>query len=143
LYPGHGVGQVTLLPGAAEAVAAVHRMGGTVLVVSAKVETAVRAVLAHVGLAAGERAPDEVVGGLFAAAKGVHLLAASADVYVGDHPGDVEAARTAGARSVAVATGPHGADELAAAGADVVLPDLTTFPQWLERFVAASPSTRR
>jgi phosphoglycolate phosphatase-like HAD superfamily hydrolase len=45
-------------------------------------------------------------------------------VLVGDTPLDVAAAREAGARSVAVATGPFGARELAAAGADVVLGDL-------------------
>ena len=45
-------------------------------------------------------------------------------VLVGDTPLDVAAAREAGARSVAVATGPCDARELAAAGADVVLEDL-------------------
>ena len=45
-------------------------------------------------------------------------------VLVGDTPLDVAAAREAGARSVAVATGPYGVRELAEAGADVVLPDL-------------------
>ena len=51
-----------------------------------------------------------------------------AGVYVGDHAGDVRGARAAGALSVAVATGPCGAEELRAAGADVVLADLTEFP---------------
>jgi phosphoglycolate phosphatase-like HAD superfamily hydrolase len=45
-------------------------------------------------------------------------------VLVGDTPLDVAAAREGGARAVAVATGPFGADELLAAGADAVLPDL-------------------
>ncbi len=36
-----------------------------------------------------------------------------------------------GARSVAVASGPCSAEELRAAGADVVLTDLTGFPEWL------------
>jgi phosphoglycolate phosphatase len=143
LYPEFGVGPTTLLPGAAEALEAVHDLGGRVLVVSTKIESAVRAVLAHVGLDAGRRGPDLVVGGLFAAAKGVRLAAEQADVYVGDHPGDVEAARVAGAASVAVATGPHAAADLAAAGADVVLADLTTFPAWLADFAArrASPES--
>ena len=44
---------------------------------------------------------------------------------VGDTPLDVEAALAAGARVVAVATGSYAAAELAAAGAHVVLPDLT------------------
>ncbi len=47
-----------------------------------------------------------------------------ATVLVGDTPLDVAAGRDGGARVVAVATGPYGVDELAAAGADAVLPDL-------------------
>lgn len=46
-------------------------------------------------------------------------------VLVGDTPLDVRAAREAGARCVAVASGPHGPEELRAAGADAVLADLT------------------
>jgi phosphoglycolate phosphatase len=46
-------------------------------------------------------------------------------VVVGDTPLDVAAAREGGARSVAVATGPYDRDQLRAAGADVVLPDLS------------------
>ena len=45
-------------------------------------------------------------------------------VLVGDTPLDVEAAHTAGARAVAVASGPYGVDGLEQSGADVVLPDL-------------------
>jgi phosphoglycolate phosphatase len=75
---------------------------------------------------------DEVAGGLFAEDKGHYLRRAGAQVYVGDHPGDVRAAQVAGAVSVAVATGPHTAAELAAAGADVVLVDLLGFPHWLD-----------
>lgn len=48
-----------------------------------------------------------------------------ATVLVGDTPLDVEAALATGARAVGVATGGPTAAELAAAGADVVLPDLT------------------
>jgi phosphoglycolate phosphatase len=48
-----------------------------------------------------------------------------ATVLVGDTPLDVEAARVAGARAVAVATGEFSAAELAAAGPDAVLADLT------------------
>ena len=53
---------------------------------------------------------------------GVALTASDA-VLVGDTPLDIAAARAAGARAVAVATGPHPIDELQ--GADAVLADLT------------------
>jgi phosphoglycolate phosphatase-like HAD superfamily hydrolase len=49
----------------------------------------------------------------------------SATVLIGDTPKDVEAALATGARAVAVATGSFGMQQLAEAGASVVLPDLT------------------
>jgi len=48
-----------------------------------------------------------------------------ATVLIGDTPHDVEAATAAGARGVGVATGRFSVRQLADAGADVVLPDLT------------------
>jgi phosphoglycolate phosphatase len=48
-----------------------------------------------------------------------------ATVLVGDTPLDVAAALAAGARAVGVATGSYSPDQLTAAGAHVVLPDLT------------------
>jgi phosphoglycolate phosphatase len=54
-------------------------------------------------------------------------------VLVGDTPLDVKAAHDAGARVVAVASGPYGTAELEPAGADVVLADLSD----TERAVAA------
>jgi uncharacterized protein len=97
--------------------------------VSAKITHAVERVLADSGLA---DAVDTVVGGLFGVEKGAALRQAGAGVYVGDHPGDVAAARAAGAVAVAVPTGPHDADALTAAGADVVLTDLAAFSAWYE-----------
>jgi len=49
----------------------------------------------------------------------------SATVLIGDTPLDVEAALATGARAVGVATGSYNESDLAAAGAHVVLPDLT------------------
>jgi phosphoglycolate phosphatase-like HAD superfamily hydrolase len=45
-------------------------------------------------------------------------------VVIGDTPNDIDCGRAAGARTIAVATGPFGPDELRAHGADVVLPSL-------------------
>ncbi len=60
-------------------------------------------------------------------------------VLVGDTPRDVEAALATDSGIVAVASGVHSPEELAAAGADVVLPDLSDTAQLLrilERFAA-------
>ncbi len=134
-YQAIGVPRTTLLPGAVAAVQAVHAAGGRVLVVSAKAEAGVHDVLTQVGLDHGDRKPDLVVGGLFAAAKGGRLIEEDAAVYVGDHPGDMQAARVAGALSVAVLTGPQPAEALVTAGADVVLESLLEFPQWLSTYL--------
>jgi uncharacterized protein len=126
LYPGLAVESTAALPGAREAVDAVHRHGGRVVVVTAKYEPNARLHLDHLGIAA-----DEVVGWRYGPAKGEALREHGATVYVGDHLADIEGARVAGAVSVAVPTGPITADELRAAGADVVLADLAAFPAWL------------
>ena len=126
MYPSYAIGPTLALPGAREAVAAVRAAGGRTLVVTAKYEPNAKLHLAHLGIE-----PDAVVGNLWAEQKAVALREHGADVYVGDHVGDVRGARAAGARSVAVASGPCGAEELRAAGADVVLADLTQFPEWL------------
>jgi phosphoglycolate phosphatase-like HAD superfamily hydrolase len=52
-------------------------------------------------------------------------FAGTATVVIGDTPLDIAAALAAGARAVGVATGSYSADDLAMAGADAVLPDLT------------------
>ena len=46
-------------------------------------------------------------------------------IVIGDTPHDIECARVAGAQSIAVATGGHTVEELRAAGADIVLADLS------------------
>jgi pyridinium-3,5-biscarboxylic acid mononucleotide sulfurtransferase len=130
LYPSLGVSATRLLPGAAEAVAAVHAHGGRAVVVSAKIQPAVDAVIDHVGLDV-----DEAIGGLFAAEKGVALRAHGATVHVGDHPADIVGAHAATAIAVGVTTGFHDAAALRAAGADVVLPGLLDFPHWLDEHV--------
>lgn len=69
-----------------------------------------------------------------AACGGPSFSAADA-VVIGDTPLDVACAAFSGARSIAVATGSHGVDQLQAAGADVVLHDLRDTDQVL-RFIA-------
>ena len=130
LYPSLAVAPVATLPGAREAVDAVRRHGGSVVVVTGKYEPNARLHLDHLGLEV-----DELVGWAWGPQKGDALLEHGATVYVGDHAGDVEGARAAGAVSVGVPTGPVSADELQAAGADVVLSDLTEFPAWLDGYV--------
>ena len=61
-----------------------------------------------------------------------------AEVFVGDHLGDITGARAADALAVGVATGPISAEDLQAAGADVVLPDLFCFFEWLESYLLAT-----
>ncbi|MGP3999028.1 HAD family hydrolase [Streptomyces sp. 8N706] len=126
LYPARAIAPTAALPGAGEAVAAVQGLGGRAIVVTAKHEPNAKLHLEHLGID-----PDAVIGWLWAEAKAEALREHGAAVYVGDHTGDIRGARAAGALSVAVATGPFGAAELRAAGADVVLSDLTEFPAWL------------
>ncbi|MEC4574722.1 HAD family hydrolase [Streptomyces virginiae] len=134
IYPDHAIEPTPAMPGAREAVAAVQAMGGRAIVVTAKHEPNARLHLGHLGIE-----PDAVIGWLWAEAKAGALREHGAQVYVGDHVGDVRGARTAGALSVAVPTGPCPEPELRAAGADVVLPDLTALPEWLAQYLAAQP----
>ena len=126
-YLSHGLAMQELLPGAREALEVVVADGCTILVVSAKKDSHVRAVLEQVGLAHLVR---DVVGERFAETKSDALREADAKVYVGDHVGDVLGARGAGAYAVAVATGPTSREALVEAGADVVMDDLTGFVDW-------------
>jgi hypothetical protein len=54
----------------------------------------------------------------------------------------MEAARVAGAVAVGVTTGGTGPAVLRAAGADVVLPGLESFPAWLETWLETWPDGR-
>jgi phosphoglycolate phosphatase len=133
-YLSHGLAMQSLLPGAREALEAVTRDGFSVVVISAKKDSHVQAVLETVGLA---DLVDEVVGERFAETKADALRERGALAYVGDHVGDVVGALGADAVAVAVATGPTSRDELAAAGADPILDDLTGFVPWWTSWVAS------
>lgn len=131
MYPAHAIESTPALDGAREAVRAVREAGGRAVVVTAKYEPNAKLHLTHLGIE-----PDAVIGDLWAEQKAVALREHGADVYVGDHVGDVRGARAAGALSVGVATGPCPAAELTAAGADVVLAGLAEFPQWFSDYRA-------
>ncbi|MBT2469963.1 HAD family hydrolase [Streptomyces sp. ISL-66] len=129
IYPTHAIAPSPAMPGAREAIEAVRALGGRAIVVTAKYEPNARLHLDHLGIK-----PDALVGWLWAEAKAEALREYGAQVYVGDHVGDVRGARAAGALSVTVPTGPCPEHELRAAGADVVLADLTELPRWLEEY---------
>lgn len=126
IYSVEGIPTTKLMPGARESIETIKGFGGEVLVISAKLDTAVKAVLDVVGLQA-----DHIVGSLYAEAKGEALKKYSAQIYVGDHVGDVKGAKAAGCVAVAVNTGPSTREELHDAGADVLLATLEEFPAWL------------
>lgn len=133
LTPGLVIPRTVALPGAAEAVRAVTDRGGRAVVVTAKYAPNAIATLDHLGIEV-----SAVVGDLWSTAKAAALQEFGAEVYVGDHLGDITGARAADALAVGVATGPISAEDLLAAGADVVLDDLTRFPEWLESYLLAT-----
>lgn len=133
LSPSLVVPRTVAMPGAADAVKAVTSRGGRVVVVTAKFGPSAVAHLEYLGIDV-----HAVIGDLWSAAKAVALQEQDAEVFVGDHLGDITGARAADALAVGVATGPISAEDLHAAGADVVLDDLTRFPQWLESYLLAT-----
>ncbi len=133
LYPDHAITTVPLLPGAAEAVAAVRDAGGRVVVVTGKFTPNAQRHLDHLALD-----HEALAGEVWGVGKGEALLREGCSIYVGDHVHDVEGALAAGATSVSVLTGGCTREELLAAGTHAVLDDLTQFPQWLEEHLLTS-----
>jgi phosphoglycolate phosphatase len=131
--------QGRLMPGAAEALAAVAKLEGvaqTVLTGNSKPNAMLKLrafgldgyVDFEIGGYGSEAYPRGTLLGVArqrAADKRGVALGELATVYVADSPRDVEAARVGGARSLAVAGGRASAAELREAGPDAVLPDLT------------------
>ncbi|WP_433731699.1 HAD family hydrolase [Actinoplanes sp. CA-051413] len=135
LYPDYAITPTIPTPGAVDALTAVRDQGFRVVVVTSKLGRLAALHLAHLGLQA-----DELAGDLFAEGKAAALTAHGVKWYVGDHVGDMVAARTAGVPGIGVATGPCSADELKEAGAAHVLSDLTTFPALLRK-ITVGPGT--
>ena len=129
-----------ILPGAAEAMAALARLDGRGVIQSlltgnirplAEVKLGPLGLTEHLDLDAGAYgSTHEVRAELVHEARRNASRAYRADfggdatVIIGDTPLDVEAALATGARAVGVATGAFTVGELAAAGAHAVLPDL-------------------
>jgi phosphoglycolate phosphatase len=134
------VAEGLLLPGAAESLAAIAQADGvvqSVLTGSSRPNAALKLRAFRL-----DRYVDMSVGGYAGSdpyPKGALLELArqraeekyrtrfpgAATIYVADSPRDVDAAKIAGARSVAVASGRASSGELRDAGADLVLADLT------------------
>lgn len=126
LYPDHAIATVPVLPGAHEAIAAVRRRGGRVVVVTGKYAPNAQLHIDHTGLDV-----DVLEGWVWGVGKAEVLRREAASVYVGDHVHDVEGALAAGVTSVSVLTGGCTAAELRAAGTHAVLGSLEDFPDWL------------
>lgn len=135
LYPDHAITSVPVLPGAHEAIAAVRRHGGRVVVVTGKFPANAQLHLDHTGLDV-----DVLEGWVWGVGKAEALRREGASIYVGDHVHDVEGALAAGVTSVSVLTGGCTEQELHDAGTHVVLASLEGFPEWLDRHLVAARS---
>lgn len=133
LYREHAITPTVPMPGAVEALAAVRELGLRVVVVTSKLGVLAELHLAHLGMAA-----DELAGDLFAEGKAAAITEHGVRWYVGDHVGDMVAARTAGVPGIGVATGPCDLGELRDAGAAYVLDDLTGLPALLGEITVGS-----
>lgn len=132
-----------VLPGVAALLDALAASHGAVGLATGNMRRGAEIKLGHFGLwkrfAAGGFGDDTPVRAEVVAS-GIHALAAVLDVpahphdaiVLGDTPLDVDAAHLAGARAIAVATGKYGVDELAASGAEFVVPDLADTARMLE-----------
>ncbi len=126
LYPDYAIAPTVPMPGAREALAAVRALGLQVVVVTSKLGGLAELHLEHLGMVV-----DEIAGDVFAEGKAAALKLFRAGWFVGDHLGDMVAARTAGIPGIGVTTGPCDAGELRTAGASYVLGDLTGLPALL------------
>lgn len=133
LYPDHAIHTTPHLSGAPEALAAVRRHHGRIVLVTGKYTPNAQRHVDHLGLDV-----DLVAGMVWGEGKAAVLREEGASIYVGDHVHDVAGARAAGALSVSVLTGGSTREELEAAGTDVVLADLTEFPAWLDEHLLTS-----
>ncbi len=137
LYPDHAVESVAAMAGAHDALAAVRRHGGRVVVVTGKYTPNARLHVDHLALDV-----DHLEGKVWGVGKADVLRREGASIYVGDHVHDVEGALAAGILSVSVLTGGCTSEELYDAGTHEVLEDLAQFPAWLDDHLAAAGGQR-
>lgn len=128
IYRDHGVPKSPLLPGVRESFAAIRANHGRIVVITGKNAPDAERHLANAGLEA-----DEVIGWVWAEQKAEAMRERGVSVYIGDHPADVAAGRSAGAVAIGVLTGNNTPAELSA---DVTMDDLAGFPDWLEKHLS-------
>jgi phosphoglycolate phosphatase len=128
MYPALAHNYSAPMPGASEAIAAVHALGGRVVMVTGKPEP-----FARLHVQAHHWRIDHLAGNLWGEGKATALRSLRTNIYVGDQIDDIHAALAAGTVPVGVATARHSTHDLLRAGATVVLPELTAFPDWLTR----------
>jgi phosphoglycolate phosphatase len=125
---------VELMPGAGELLRILHAQGCTLAVLTNKHGPSSRLVCEHLGIAPLLRGvfgaldtpwlkPDPRLTAHVFATLGTDPATAC---LVGDSPFDAETARQSGLPAFLVTTGTHSADELRAAGAEHIYPDLAT-----------------
>ncbi len=143
--------QVALMPGIGELVRRLSEHPGAVVgLLTGNIEAGARIKLAPTGLwpyfrlgaygsddhdrtrlpAVAVRRAEALVG---------HPIPPKQVLVVGDTPLDIGCARAFGAVAVAVATGQHGVEELAAVGPDLLFPDLSDVPRVLATLLDGGP----
>ena len=133
LYLDHAITSVPALPGAHDALAAVRRQHGRIVLVTGKFPRNAHRHVEHIGLDV-----DLVEGWVWGVGKAEVLTREGVGIYVGDHVHDVEGAHAAGALSVSVLTGGCTRAELEEAGTNVILESLVEFPAWLDEHLLTS-----
>jgi phosphoglycolate phosphatase len=121
-----GLSHVVMLPGAQQALAAVARLGGTSVVITGRRADTAAACLARCGIAG-----PAVIGGVTGLEKVDAMRRHRIDAYVGDHPLDMQAARSAPVPGIGITTGSHAGPVLLEAGATAVIDSLAELTGWL------------
>jgi phosphoglycolate phosphatase len=138
-YPEVAVEKTELMPGVPEVLAELDRCGHVLAVASNKPARFSRLILDAKGVAdrflvisgPDERIPPKPEPAMLRAMMGLARATPAETLVVGDMEIDAEMARAAGCRVVLVPGGSRSREELAEAGADALLGDLTELPAWI------------